>query len=140
VSRVLLFRLIDYFRDEFLHRPTVADTQRLLDKAEEHGFPSILGSIDCIHRQWHAFPVGWHDQFTWGTSNILQSSLKLLFLMTVGSSMLVLVAGSNNDINVHNQSLLFVDVIRGRTPEVSFTINGREHHMGYYLTDGIYPS
>jgi hypothetical protein len=50
------------------------------------------------------------------------------------------VTGSNNDINVLNQSLLFVDVIRGRTPKVSFTVNGRVHHMGYYLIDGIYPS
>jgi hypothetical protein len=50
------------------------------------------------------------------------------------------VVGSNNDINVLNQSPLFIDVIRGCTPEVSFTVNGREHHMGYYLTDGIYPS
>jgi hypothetical protein len=37
------------------------------------------------------------------------------------------VTGSNNDINVLIQSPLFIDVIRGRTPEVSFTINGREH-------------
>jgi hypothetical protein len=47
---------------------------------------------------------------------------------------------SNNDINVLNHSLLFVDVIRGHTAEVSFTVNGYEYHMGYYLTDGIYPS
>jgi hypothetical protein len=40
------------------------------------------------------------------------------------------VVGSNNDINVLNQFPLFVDVIRGRTPEVSFTVNGREHHIG----------
>jgi hypothetical protein len=50
------------------------------------------------------------------------------------------VVGSNNVINVLNQFPLFVDVIRGRTPEVSFTVNGREHHMEYYLADGIYPS
>jgi hypothetical protein len=41
---------------------------------------------------------------------------------------------------VLNQSPLFVDVIRGRTPEVSFIVNGHKHHMGYYLTDDIYPS
>jgi hypothetical protein len=35
---------------------------------------------------------------------------------------------------------LFIDVIRGHTPEVSFTVNGYEYHMGCYLTDGIYPS
>jgi hypothetical protein len=50
------------------------------------------------------------------------------------------VIGSNNDINVLNQSLLFIDVVKGHTPEVSFIINGREHHMRYYLTNGIYPS
>jgi hypothetical protein len=41
--------IIEYFRDEFLHRPTVADTQRLLAKAEEHEFFSMLGSIDCMY-------------------------------------------------------------------------------------------
>jgi hypothetical protein len=39
-----------------------------------------------------------------------------------------------------NQFLLFIDVIRGHTLKVSFTANGHEHHMGYHLTDGIYPS
>jgi hypothetical protein len=61
--------------------------------------------------------------------------------MIVGSDIFFFgVAGSNNNINVLNQSQSSVDVIIGRTPEVSFTINGREHHMVYYLTDGIYPS
>jgi hypothetical protein len=41
---------------------------------------------------------------------------------------------------VLNQSPLFIDVIRGCTPKVSFTVNGCKHHMRYYLTDGIYPS
>jgi hypothetical protein len=39
-----------------------------------------------------------------------------------------------------NQSPLFVDVIRDRTHEVSFTVNDREYHIGYYLVDGIYLS
>jgi hypothetical protein len=94
----------------------------------------MLESIDYMYWQWHNCLVGWQSQFIQGTSNILQSFLKQLFLMTVG------VASSNNDINVLNQSPLFVDVIRGRTPEVSFTVNGHKHHMGYYLTDDIYPS
>jgi hypothetical protein len=50
------------------------------------------------------------------------------------------VTGSNNDINVLNQSPLFVNVIKGCTPAVSFTVNGRKHHMRYYLIDDIYPS
>jgi hypothetical protein len=43
--------IIEYFGDEFLRRPTVADTQCLLAKAEERGFSGILGSIDCMHWQ-----------------------------------------------------------------------------------------
>jgi hypothetical protein len=50
------------------------------------------------------------------------------------------VVRSNNNINVMNQLLLFIDIIRGHTSEVSFTVNRHEHHMKYYLADGIYPS
>jgi hypothetical protein len=38
-------------------------------------------------------------------------------------------ASSNNDINVLNQSPLFIDIIRGHTPEVSFTVNSYKHHI-----------
>jgi hypothetical protein len=41
--------IIKYFGDEFLRRPTVADIQRLLVKAEERGFSSMLGSIDYMY-------------------------------------------------------------------------------------------
>jgi hypothetical protein len=58
--------IIECFGDEFLRRPIVTDTQRLLAKAEERRFPDMLGSIDCIHWQWHNYHVGWQCQFTWG--------------------------------------------------------------------------
>jgi hypothetical protein len=48
-------------------------------------------------------------------------------------------AGSNNDINVLNQPLIFIEVLQGRAPEVQFMVKGNEYNMGYYLTDGIYP-
>jgi hypothetical protein len=80
--------IIECFRDKFLRHPTIANTQRLLAKAEERGFSGMLGTIDCIYCLWHNCPVGCQCQFTWGTSNILQSSLKLLLLMTIGSGML----------------------------------------------------
>jgi hypothetical protein len=56
--------IIECFRDEFLRRPTIADTQHLLAKAEERGFDGILGSIDCMYWQWHNCLVGWQCQFT----------------------------------------------------------------------------
>ena len=49
------------------------------------------------------------------------------------------VAGSNNDINVLNQSPLFTTQRQGIAPKVRFTVNGNEYDMGYYLSDGIYP-
>ena len=49
------------------------------------------------------------------------------------------VAGSNNDINVLNRSLVFDEVLEGRAHEVNYNVNGNNYNMGYYLTYGIYP-
>jgi hypothetical protein len=60
--------------------------------------------------------------------------------MTVRFDIFFWVVGSNNDINMLNQSSLFVDVTRELTLKVSNIVNDREHQIEYYLTDGIYPS
>jgi hypothetical protein len=49
------------------------------------------------------------------------------------------VPGSNNDINVLNQSHLFIEQLRGEAPKVEYSINGRQYNLHYYLADGIYP-
>jgi hypothetical protein len=51
--------IVDCYGVEFLHCPTVADTHRLLAKAEERGFLGMLGSIDCMHWLLHNCMVGW---------------------------------------------------------------------------------
>ncbi|KAL7617043.1 uncharacterized protein LOC111882828 [Lactuca sativa] len=48
------------------------------------------------------------------------------------------VAGSNNDVNVLDQSPIFDDLLSGKTSDAHFTVNGNEYKFGYYLTDGIY--
>ncbi|XP_058783201.1 uncharacterized protein LOC131657867 [Vicia villosa] len=48
-------------------------------------------------------------------------------------------SGSNNDINVLNQSNMFKDILEGHAPNVQYTINETPYNMGYYLADGIYP-
>jgi hypothetical protein len=94
-----------------------------------------------MHWQWHNCLVVWQDQFTRG---YIKHSTIILEVVACHDHWIwhafFGVTGSNNDINVLNQSPLFIDVIRGPTPDVSFTFNGCEHHMGYYLADGIYCS
>ena len=133
--------IIECYGEEYCRRPNVEDTQRLLAKAEERGFPGMLGSIDCMHWQWRNCPVAQAGQFTRGDIKhptiILEavaSHDRWIWHAFFG------VAGSNNDINVLNQSPLFNDVLRGEAPIVNFTVNGHEYNRGYYLADGIYPS
>jgi len=40
---------IQVFGDEYLRKPTQANIDRLLQVAEARDFPSMLGSIDCMH-------------------------------------------------------------------------------------------
>jgi hypothetical protein len=41
--------VVDLFEDEYLRYPNEADTTCLLALGEQNGFPSMLGSIDCMH-------------------------------------------------------------------------------------------
>jgi hypothetical protein len=50
-----------------------------------------------------------------------------------------LVAGSNNNVNVLNQSPLFIDMLKREAPNANFMMNEHEYNQGYYLVDGIYP-
>ena len=45
----LVRSVVHLFGDEYLKSPIEADTARLLSQGEERGFPSMLGSIDCMY-------------------------------------------------------------------------------------------
>ncbi|XP_052116575.1 uncharacterized protein LOC107485090 [Arachis duranensis] len=49
------------FEDEYLQKPNPNDVQRLLQTAEGHGFPGMLGSSDYMHWQWKNCPKTWKD-------------------------------------------------------------------------------
>ncbi|XP_010232218.2 uncharacterized protein LOC100822948 [Brachypodium distachyon] len=132
--------VIDIFGAEYLRRPNTEDTERLLHISESRGFPGMLGSLDCMHWHWERCPEAWMGQFTRG-----DKGFPTLILEAVASQDLWVwhayfgVAGSNNDINVLNQSPLFVEHLRGQAPKVNYFVNDKQYQHGYYLVDGIYP-
>ncbi|XP_056866738.1 uncharacterized protein LOC130512600 [Raphanus sativus] len=131
--------IINLFGDEYLRRPTPDDLQRLLDVGEYRGFPGMIGSIDCMHWEWKNCPTAWKGQYARG------SGKPTIVLEAVASYDLWIwhaffgLPDTSNDINVLDRSPVFDDIIYGQAPKVNFSVNGREYHMAYYLTDGIYP-
>ena len=56
--------VIDLFQPEFLRKPTPDDIQNLYNAHNRiHGFPGMLGSLDCMHWEWVNCPKGWHGQY-----------------------------------------------------------------------------
>jgi hypothetical protein len=93
-----------------------------------------------MHWRWKNCPTTWKGQYTIG-----RYGFPTIILEVVASHDLHIwhaffgVVGSNSDINVLNQSPLFLEVIKGEAPQVQFSVNGRQYNTGYYLADGIYP-
>ncbi|XP_058748643.1 uncharacterized protein LOC131621623 [Vicia villosa] len=128
------------FEAEYLRKPNNIDVEHLLQMGESRGFPSMLGSIDCMHWEWKNCPVAWKGQYCRG-----DHGKPTIMLEAVASQDLWIwhdffgIAGSNNDVNVLNQSNVFNDILEGHAPNVQYTINETSYNMGYYLADGIYP-
>jgi hypothetical protein len=133
--------VIEVFGADYLRRPSTEDVENLLHINESRGFPGMLGSLDCMHWHWEKCPVEWRGQFVRGDKGV-----PTLILEAVASQDLRIwhayfgLPGSNNDINVLNQSSLFIDQLKGQSPpQVDYYVNGKQYKHGYYLVDGIYP-
>jgi hypothetical protein len=133
--------IVEVYSEVYLRRPTQIDVNRIVAfHKEKHGFPGMLGSIDCMHWAWRNCPTAWKGQFTRG-----DHGYPTIMLEAVASHDLWIwhaffgVSGSNNDINVLNQSPLFNEVLLGTAPMCNFEVNGKLYTKGYYLADRIYP-
>ncbi|XP_023755149.1 protein ANTAGONIST OF LIKE HETEROCHROMATIN PROTEIN 1-like [Lactuca sativa] len=130
------------YKAEYLRRPTSTDIQKLYEAHEaRHGFPGMLGSIDCIHWNWRNYPTELRGQYMRG-----DHQYPTMILEAVTSQDLWFwhvfygVAGSNNDLNILYQSPLFDEKYHGTGPDCSFDLNVEHYKHGYYLADGIYPT
>jgi hypothetical protein len=127
--------VIEVFGAKYLRRPIAEDIERLLQVGESRGFPGNLGNLDCMHWRWDNCPTAWKGQYTgrYGVPTIILEAVASYDLHIWHSFFGV--AGSNNDINVLNQSPLFIETINGEAPRVQFSVNGRQYSTGYYLAD-----
>ena len=50
--------VVQLYKEKYLSQPNQADLKWLLRKAEECGFPGVIGSLDCMHWQWNNCPTG----------------------------------------------------------------------------------
>ncbi|GJR58477.1 putative nuclease HARBI1 [Tanacetum coccineum] len=133
--------IISLYMVEYLRKPTVEDVENIYNKhLTTHGFPGMLGSIDCMHWEWKNCPVSWQGQYGRG-----DKKYPTIMLEAVASQDLWIwhaffgVAGANNDINVLDNSPLFDDLLNDTAPVVPYVVNGVGYEKGYYLADGIYP-
>lgn len=125
----------------YLRRPTWTDLQRIYAVHEDvHGFPGMIGSIDCMHWKWENCPTAWRGTHTRGDvgkpSLILQAVASYdLWIWNANFGQ----QGSHNDINVFLSSPVLEEMISGLAPHSAFYANGNHYDFGYYLSDGIYP-
>ncbi|GJU55495.1 ALP1-like protein [Tanacetum coccineum] len=129
--------VMDLYQPEFLRKPTLADIQNLYAAHNRiHGFPGMLGSIDCMHWEWVNCPKSWHGQYGRG-----DKKYPTIILEAVASYDLWIwhaffgVAGANNDITVLHHSPLFDDLLADNEPVAPYVVNGQPFDKGYYLAD-----
>ncbi|XP_076893106.1 uncharacterized protein LOC143545032 [Bidens hawaiensis] len=52
------------YHKKYLRKLTQSDVQKIYEvQHQRHGFPGMLGSLDCMHWEWEACPVAWQGQY-----------------------------------------------------------------------------
>ncbi|KAL9684975.1 hypothetical protein QQ045_022419 [Rhodiola kirilowii] len=128
-----------YFGDHYLRSLHAAHLSRLLQRAEQRGFPGMIGSIDFMHWEWKNCPTAWQG------SHSGRKGRPTIILEAVASydtwiwHSFIGVPEAQNDLNVLHQSDIFDPLLAGISPQVTYKVNGSTYTNSYYLADGIYP-
>ncbi|KAL9664344.1 hypothetical protein QQ045_019744 [Rhodiola kirilowii] len=100
-------QVIELFKVQYLRSPNDADISRLLRKAEQRGFPGMVGSIDCMHCEWKNCPTAWQGSYTGrkGRPTIILEAVASYDTWIWHS--FIGVPGAQNDLNVLYKSDIF---------------------------------
>ncbi|XP_048427695.1 uncharacterized protein LOC125471411 [Pyrus x bretschneideri] len=128
---------VQLYKEEYIRQPNQVDLERLLRKVEVRGFPSMIGTLDCMHWQWKNCPTGWKRGGKSRKPTIMLEAVVSFDIWIWHAFFGVL--GSQNDITILGRSPLFNNLTKGKSPKLDYYVNGRQHNMRYYLADGIYP-
>ncbi|KAB2599977.1 hypothetical protein D8674_010248 [Pyrus ussuriensis x Pyrus communis] len=109
--------ILQVYKDEYLHEPNQEYLNRLIRKAVDRGFPSMIESLDCMHWDWKNCRTRWQRGFS-GRSR--KPTVHAFF----GAP------GSENDIIVLGHSPLFNNLMEGKAPQLDYYINNRQYNMG----------
>ena len=122
--------MVKVFGPEYLREPTVEDTGKLLAIGAAKGFPGMLASVDCMHRQWKNYLKSLCGQYQ---GHVKEATIILeavashdfwIWHAFFGTS------GSFSDTNVLQRSPLFKRLYDGEAPPCNYTINGHNYNIG----------
>jgi hypothetical protein len=128
--RKFVVSIVEVFGPEYMRLLNEQDTARLLAIGATRGFPSILGSIDCMYWNWKNCPTAWHGMYRGYKKEptiILEAvASKDLWIWHAFFGM----PGSHNDINMLQRSPIFARLAEGEGPQVNYNINRHDYSMG----------
>ncbi|GKC13803.1 ALP1-like protein, partial [Tanacetum coccineum] len=137
--RQMVYDTVTDALDEY---PTYTDMKKLYAHHEEkHGFPGMIGIIDCTDYPWKNRPIAFRAQIYRGD----HGPNPFILLEPLASQYLWIwhaffgVSGMNNDVNVVRKSPIFNDLKSWKAPDVPFVANEVTYKREYYFTDGKYP-
>ena len=133
----------DAFKLKYMRSMNRADAYRVTAlHHNQHGIDGIIGSIDCMHIFWKNCPVAWQGAYKGKEkkpSIVLEAMCDYnLWIWHAAFGY----AGSQNDINIWEQSPILKSFIDGSFVErvdFPFTINDTTFTKLFMLADGIYP-
>ena len=132
--------VIEVFGAEYLRTPDENDLKIILAASAKSGFNGCLGSLDVMKWEWKNCPIAWRGSFKSGKDAYPTIALEAAvdFRLYFWHAFFG-IPGSQNDINILDQSNMFDQLAQGLAPQVKFVLNNKVYDTGYYLTDAIYP-